>query len=150
MAATRYTATEFAGIQQQQPLRWLRHGQTNFNQNVTINLTHVFTPTLVNSFKVHLQPLEPFTAPGYQSCGSDALHRASGSSPCRYNAGGFPGYTNLTPGNGIPFGGPQNLYQVYDDLSWSKGRISSSSAETTSRPATTVPSVPTRTRLNLR
>ena len=34
----------------------------------------------------------------------------------------FPGYSETTPGNAIPFGGPQNVYQIYDDLSWTKGR----------------------------
>ena len=34
----------------------------------------------------------------------------------------FPGYSATTPGAAIPFGGPQNVYQVYDDLSWTKGR----------------------------
>ncbi len=34
----------------------------------------------------------------------------------------FPGYSQTTPGNAIPFGGPQNLYQIYEDVSWSKGK----------------------------
>ena len=34
----------------------------------------------------------------------------------------FPGYSETTPGNAIPFGGPQNVYQIYDDLSWTKGK----------------------------
>ncbi len=37
----------------------------------------------------------------------------------------FPGYSNESPGNAIPFGGPQNLYQVYQDFSitWNKHQI---------------------------
>ena len=34
----------------------------------------------------------------------------------------FPGYNAYTPGNAVPFGGPQNLYQIYEDLSWTKGK----------------------------
>ena len=34
----------------------------------------------------------------------------------------FPGYNETTPGAAIPFGGPQNLYQFYDDASWTLGR----------------------------
>ena len=34
----------------------------------------------------------------------------------------LPGYLPLTPGNGIPFGGPQNFLQFYQDFSWTKGR----------------------------
>jgi hypothetical protein len=35
---------------------------------------------------------------------------------------GLPGFLPFTPGNGIPFGGPQNFVQAYQDLSWVKGR----------------------------
>ena len=34
----------------------------------------------------------------------------------------FPGYSETTPGNSIPFGGPQNVYQFVDDISWTKGK----------------------------
>ena len=34
----------------------------------------------------------------------------------------FPGYSETTPGNAIPFGGPQNVYQFVDDISWTKGK----------------------------
>jgi hypothetical protein len=33
----------------------------------------------------------------------------------------FPGYSFNTPGNAIPFGGPQNFYQAYQDMSVQKG-----------------------------
>src|SRR5262249_60547859 len=33
----------------------------------------------------------------------------------------LPGYSAESPGNAIPFGGPQNLYQLSQDLSWTKG-----------------------------
>ena len=117
-----YSELDLPGYVNNSPYAGYDTGQTNFNQNVTINLTHVFTPTLVNSFKViynrltNLQPLgtNP-TAPTLYTGASSVIH--VGGNPV-----GFPGYTNLTPGNGIPFGGPQNLYQIYDDLNWSKGR----------------------------
>ena len=34
----------------------------------------------------------------------------------------YPGYNEFSPGNAIPFGGPQNLYQIYEDLNWTKGK----------------------------
>jgi hypothetical protein len=33
----------------------------------------------------------------------------------------MPGYLPFSPGNAIPFGGPQNLYQFFEDLSWNRG-----------------------------
>jgi hypothetical protein len=35
----------------------------------------------------------------------------------------FPGFYNATTGvGGLPFGGPQNMVQVFEDVAWSKGR----------------------------
>jgi len=34
----------------------------------------------------------------------------------------LPGYSQLTPGNSIPFGGPQNFYQTYQDFTVVKGK----------------------------
>ena len=97
-------------------------GSTNFDQNVVINLTHVFTPNLVNSVKLVYNRLNNFQPLGTNPAAPTLYTGASGVIRVGGNQVGFPGYTNLTPGNGIPFGGPQNLYQIYDDLSWSKGK----------------------------
>jgi hypothetical protein len=117
-----YSEDDLPGFVNNSPYAGYDTGQTFFNQNVTINLTHVFTTNLVNSFKVvynrlnNFQPLAGLPpAPTLYTGASSVIH--VGGNPV-----GFPGYTNLTPGNGIPFGGPQNLYQIYDDLSWSKGK----------------------------
>lgn len=34
----------------------------------------------------------------------------------------LPGYSQLTPGGAIPFGGPQNFYQTYQDFTYIKGK----------------------------
>ena len=34
----------------------------------------------------------------------------------------MPGYNGFTPGNAIPFGGPQNFYQSYEDVTYVKGK----------------------------
>jgi outer membrane receptor protein involved in Fe transport len=34
----------------------------------------------------------------------------------------FPGYLPFNPGSAIPFGGPQQLWQLYQDQTWIKGR----------------------------
>ena len=35
---------------------------------------------------------------------------------------GFPGYLPFSPGNAIPFGGPQSLLQFYQDQTWIRGK----------------------------
>ena len=34
----------------------------------------------------------------------------------------FPGYLPFSPGNAIPFGGPQKLLQFYQDQTWIRGK----------------------------
>ena len=62
-----YSEDDFAGIVNGSPYAGYNTGQTNFNQSVTINLTHVFTPNFVSSSKLTLQPAEQYTAAGYES-----------------------------------------------------------------------------------
>jgi hypothetical protein len=122
-----YSADYLPGTNNNSPYAGYDTGTTYFNQNVTINLTHVFTTTLVNSTKLiynrlnNLQPLGTNPAAPTLYTGASGVIQTGPVGGSTYPVG-FPGYTNLTPGNGIPFGGPQNLYQIYDDLNWSKGR----------------------------
>ena len=48
------------------------------------------------------------------------------STPDRRNPGrrhiNFPGYSQTSPGNAIPFGGPQNFIEIGEDLAWTKGK----------------------------
>ena len=34
----------------------------------------------------------------------------------------FPGYLPFSPGSAIPFGGPQKLYQFYEDMNYVSGK----------------------------
>jgi hypothetical protein len=116
-----YHEVDQVGYVNNSPYAGYSTGQNIFDNNITISLTHIFTPNIVNSTKVvynrlyNLQPLG--TNPV-----SPTLY-TSGAVP---TVGGqileFPGYSQTTPGNSIPFGGPQNLYQGYDDLSYTKGK----------------------------
>jgi len=119
-----YSEDDFAGYVNTSPYVGYDTGQTFFNQSVIINLTHVFTPSVVNSLKFlynRLNNLQPLGANPV----SPTLYVSSVGVPTLPGVNGqliFPGYSATTPGNAIPFGGPQNVYQIYDDLSWTKGR----------------------------
>ena len=91
------------------------------NQNYLFNLTHSISSNIVSSSKVVFNRLD-----GGQPLGENPL------SPSLYftdqgvlSAFGkffrFPGYLPTTPGNGIPFGGPQNFLQGYEDVNWTHG-----------------------------
>jgi len=118
-----YSEDDFPGFINSSPYVGYNTGQTFFNQSVTLNLTHVFSANLVNTAKftynrlTNVQPLgaNPVSPTLYTS--AIALPNLPGTNGPLI----FPGYAQTTPGNSIPFGGPQNVYQVYDDLSWTKG-----------------------------
>ena len=95
-----------------------------FNQNVAINFTHVFTPNFVSSSKVIYNRLNTLQPLGLNPV-SPTLYTSATALPALPGTNGslvFPGYSETTPGNAIPFGGPQNLYQFYEDLNWTKGK----------------------------
>jgi hypothetical protein len=96
--------------------------QTQYNHNLAISLTKAFSPTLASATKIlatrfnNGQPLA-------QTPVSPTLY--VNSLTAQSMGGGyinFPGYSQLTPGNAIPFGGPQNFIQVGEDLAWTKGK----------------------------
>ena len=126
-----YSSDFFSGTVNSSPYDGFDTGQTEFNQNVTINLTHVFTPSFVSSTKLiynrlnTFQPLNGATG----GCGAliicPTLYTSSVGLPTLPGTNGslvYPGYSEFSPGNAIPFGGPQNLYQIYEDLNWTKGK----------------------------
>lgn len=121
-----YKELDFPGTVNASPYVGYNTGQSNFDQNYAINLTHFFTPTLVTTAKAIYNRLNGPVQPLGTAPISPTLYTA-GSLPSVTIAGSafplvFPGYNETTPGNSIPFGGPQNLYQFYNDLSWTVGK----------------------------
>ena len=119
-----YSEDDFPGTVNASPYAGYDTGQTNYNQNATINYTHVFTPSLVNSVKFVYNRLNQLQPLGTNPVAPTLYTSNSGLPPLPGVNGAlvYPGYSETTPGNAIPFGGPQNLYQFYDDLSWTKGK----------------------------
>ena len=123
-----YKELDFAGVVNSSPYAGYNTGQNQFDQNVTINLTHVFAPTLVNTLKLTFNRLNgPVQGLGTAPV-APTLYTSSTAVPT-INIGGagpfqlvYPGYNETAPGLGLPFGGPQNLYQIYDDVSWTRGK----------------------------
>lgn len=93
----------------------------NKNHNVLGSLTHVFSPTLTSQTKVVWnrlysdQPLNGDPGPTLYM-NPTAVVRLQG-----YRIA-FPGYLPWNPGSAIPFGGPQQLLQLYQDFNWVKGK----------------------------
>lgn len=111
----------FPGTINNSPYAGYNTGETDLNQNYMINLTHIFSSAVVSQSKVIYNRLNQQQPLG-----------AVPASPTYFLAGGapnvngqtlvLPGYAATTPGLAIPFGGPQNVTEAIQDLSWTKGR----------------------------
>lgn len=96
-------------------------GETDFNNNILVSGIHTFSPSFISQSKAVFNRLtrqQPLGSPGAvptlyaNPTGVVGLLGADLE---------FPGYFPTTPGSGIPFGGPQNYVQLYEDLSYTKG-----------------------------
>src|SRR6202790_2266384 len=121
-----YKELDFPGYVNSSPYAGYNTGQTNYDQNFEVSLSHFFSPNLGNTVKAIYNrlngPVQPLgtapVGPTLYTTGSVPSVTVGGNSfPLVY-----PGYNETAPGLGLPFGGPQNLYQFYDDLSWTVGR----------------------------
>ena len=107
-----FNLNEFDGFVNNSPYVGFDTGQTERNQNVLYSLTHVWGPRMVSDTKINFnrlflnQPLNPAQPVQPTLFSSYAVERTlQGQFTC------FPGYSCTTPGNSIPFGGPQNVWQ---------------------------------------
>lgn len=118
-----FKQNEFPGFVNTSPYTGFDTGQTQLNQNLLYSLTHVWTPNLVSETKLNVNRLtlqQPLASQAVQptlyfNIGTAAADN-SGNLVC------MPGYSCTTPGNSIPFGGPQNVMQVGQALSWNHGK----------------------------
>lgn len=96
---------------------------TQYNNSAVYSLTKSFSAAFVSQTKVDFNRFnnqQPFSS----TYGPVPTLYMTSSGTVALPGGNiyYPGYNPLTPGNGIPFGGPQNFIQIYEDLSLVKGR----------------------------
>ena len=114
-----------AGTVSSSPYAGFNTGSYDFNNNGLFSIIHTFSPSWVSQSKVVFNringPVEPF---GQYPAVPTLYISSQNPGTVLGNAMVFPGYSPLTPGAGIPFGGPQNFAEVYEDVSWTRGRHS--------------------------
>jgi outer membrane receptor protein involved in Fe transport len=123
-----YRETDFAGVVSSSPYAGFDTGQTTTDNRAVVSLVHSFSPRLTDQSKLvfnrlnNLQPLGTNPAiPGlyFSNTTTTSVPAVGGLGSA---AAALPGYLPFTPGNGIPFGGPQNFVQAYEDWSLLMGR----------------------------
>ncbi|HUS10744.1 MAG TPA: carboxypeptidase regulatory-like domain-containing protein, partial [Pyrinomonadaceae bacterium] len=112
----------FSGTVNYSPYEGFNTGETDFNQNYLVSLTHTFTPRFVSQSKLVFNRLNQLQPLGEQEVGPTLYLTGVASQKLGGYLLSLPGYSQFTPGNAIPFGGPQNLGQFYQDVSYTKGK----------------------------
>jgi outer membrane receptor protein involved in Fe transport len=118
----RYDSNLFPGVTTNSPYVGYDTGETDLKTSYVLSGTHMFSPSLVSQTKVSynrvgiLQPLStaPIGPTLYTTLG--ATNSIGGGSFV------YPGYSPFSPGNSVPFGGPQNYIQVNEDVTKLKGK----------------------------
>ncbi len=116
-----YHETDQAGAVSFSPYAGYSTAQVVFNQSNLFSITHIFSPQLISTSKaaysrINLQqPLG--TGPVGPTLYLNQANTASADSSTGLDIA-FPGYLPFSPGNALPFGGPQNLTQFQEDLNW--------------------------------
>ena len=114
--------SDFAGFINTSPYVGYETGQTYKDNNGMLSLTHAFTTRLLSNTRLVISRLNDVQPLGGAPVGPTLYMKNS----VAVRAGGhniaFPGYNEYTPGSAIPFGGPQNLIQIYQDLSFVHGK----------------------------
>jgi len=112
----------FEGTNADSPYAGYDTGSKIRNQSYLASVVHSFSPTLFGQSKavfnrlLNLQPLGEAPVTPILYFNPNTAQSLLGNNVA------LPGYLPYTPGSGIPFGGPQNFIQLYQDMNWSKGK----------------------------
>jgi hypothetical protein len=113
----------FPGYVSSSPYTGYNTSETDFNNNGLFSVIHTFSPQWVSQSKVvfnRLTLVQPFSST-YGAPVPTLYTSPNGSGQLLgYNIN-YPGFIPNAPGNGIPFGGPQNFVQLYQDMSYTRG-----------------------------
>jgi outer membrane receptor protein involved in Fe transport len=117
-----YSENDFAGTVNTSPYAGYETGQTNYDNHLTVSLTHTFSPSLISQTRASYNRLNNQQPLGTAPVAPTLYMSASGAVSLAGEPVAFPGYSEYSPGNAIPFGGPQNFGVLTQDLTkvWGK------------------------------
>ena len=119
-----YSENDFAGTINTSPYVGYETGQTFFNNHITVSGTHTFSPTLISQTRLSYNRLTNVQPLGSAPVSPTLYMNSLGPVSLAGNQVSFPGYAEYTPGNAIPFGGPQNFGIVAEDVTKTWGKHS--------------------------
>ncbi len=117
----RYVENDFAGTVNNSPYIGYETGQFVDSQGYALSVTHAFSPTQVSQTKLSYNRVSVLQPLGVQPVSPTLYTTLNATSSLGGNQVVYPGYSPFTPGNAIPFGGPQNQAAINEDYSISVG-----------------------------
>lgn len=118
----RYVENDFIGTLTNSPYVGYDTGNYFDNQGYALSITHVFTPNQVSQTKLSYNRISDLQPLGTQPVGPTLYSTLDSTLTLGPNSIVYPGYSAFTPGNAIPFGGPQNQAAINEDYSINKGK----------------------------
>jgi len=124
----RYSENDFAGSTFYSPYPQYNVGNASLDNSALFSLNHVFNDNLLSTTKVSFARFN--TANSFDTALTQTpnlyLSTSSYQEQVDYVTGNviqLPGLENTAEGSGgLPFGGPQNTFQVSHDVAWTKGK----------------------------
>lgn len=112
-----YNELDFPGTITNSPYAGYNTGQMLRDNNILLSMTHTFSPTLVSQSKVVFERLNTNQPLGTNAQGPTLYFNLNAGTSVNNQSVALPGYNPFSPSTGIPFGGPQNFLELYEDVS---------------------------------
>ena len=116
-----YDRAAFAGTQTSSPYVGYDTGYFDLNSGYALSITRIFSPQWVSQSKLsynRISNTQPLGAPPVGPTLYTTLNTTNALGGADFK---YPGYSPDTPGNSIPFGGPQNFFTLNEDVSYNRG-----------------------------
>lgn len=104
------------------PYRGFDTQNSIFNNNILVSMTRTFSDRFTYQAKGVFNRLNTNQPLGANPSGPTLYMNSGGVNRIDGQTIVFPGYSAQTPGNAIPFGGPQNYFQIFQDATYIRGR----------------------------
>ncbi|MBV9082841.1 MAG: TonB-dependent receptor, partial [Acidobacteriaceae bacterium] len=118
----RYVEGDFTGTQTNSPYVGYDTPNSFDNTGHALSVTHAFSPTQVSQTKLSFNRIINTQPLGTQPVGPTLYTTLNSTKTLGNNQIVYPGYSPYTPGNAVPFGGPQNYAAINEDYNINAGK----------------------------